>query len=293
MFQKLEFYAFLRKAELELRPLTYRYRLGCHWIAHRGLSSEFANYRPYQPGEDPKDIDWKLFARSDRLYLKQRDALSVAKVGVLLDASASMTFSSEKAQHSKLRMALLFAFGIGSILQHQNDILQFHAWPGSYHPLVVKSSKSHFSHLIRHLEQLDQQDSKSFHADSNQLPSFPFLDHLFVISDFLQPIPQCKESIQKLASRTMALSCIQILDPEETTPDSSKSWIEHLEIPGSKRTVHSTDWSHHQKNLQAHADRLHQVWSQYRVGYHQISTGIAFQENFGQFLNTEIERNHP
>jgi uncharacterized protein (DUF58 family) len=69
---------------------------GLHRSPHTGSSIEFAQYRPYAQGDDPRFVDWKLFGRTDRLHVKQHEEDTTMRCTVLLDCSASMDYTSGK-----------------------------------------------------------------------------------------------------------------------------------------------------------------------------------------------------
>src|SRR6476660_1247703 len=85
---------------------------GRHQSPHRGSSVEFAEYRKYVPGDDPRRLDWRAYARSDRYYIKEFEADTNLRFYVVVDTSASMGFSS--GGPSKLD----YARGIGATLAH-------------------------------------------------------------------------------------------------------------------------------------------------------------------------------
>ena len=107
----------LKQLELCLKPSRASSMLGRHELRHRGRSLEFAGYREYRPGDDLRELDWKLLGRTQRHYIKQRDTHSPATALVLLDTSPSMQLQSPDAEFSKLRAAQLLAFGLLFTLQ--------------------------------------------------------------------------------------------------------------------------------------------------------------------------------
>ena len=76
---------------------------GLHRSPYRGLSVDFAEHRPYMPGDDIRMIDWRVFGRTDRFYIKQFEADSNANFTVMLDVSRSMGFSQSRDQQARLR----------------------------------------------------------------------------------------------------------------------------------------------------------------------------------------------
>ncbi len=111
-------------ATLRLRPRQARGRdgLGQHASRNRGAGLEFAQYRAYEPGDEPRQIDWKLYARSDRFFVREAERESPVRAWVLLDTTASMAQADEAApQRTRLEIARLLATCVVEIAQRQGD----------------------------------------------------------------------------------------------------------------------------------------------------------------------------
>src|SRR5688572_10647850 len=93
---------------------------GLHRSPFHGYSAEFSQYRHYRPGDDFKYVDWKLFARTDRVYTKQFRETTNVRVQVVLDASGSMGFTGT-AGASKFDYARLIAAGFAHLVISQGD----------------------------------------------------------------------------------------------------------------------------------------------------------------------------
>ncbi|HYD51552.1 MAG TPA: DUF58 domain-containing protein [Gemmatimonadaceae bacterium] len=92
---------------------------GAHHSRQRGASSEFAEYRLYRQGDDPRRIDWRLLARSDRAYLRLATDRALLATTLVLDATASMAFPAP--QHDKWRLAREVAIGLAAVAHAQGD----------------------------------------------------------------------------------------------------------------------------------------------------------------------------
>jgi len=92
---------------------------GAHQSRRRGTAVEFTEYRPYRQGDDPKGLDWKLLARTDRAYLRLTDDHAVSPTTILLDASASMAFPAPTLD--KWRAALALALGLSAVAHAAGD----------------------------------------------------------------------------------------------------------------------------------------------------------------------------
>src|SRR4026208_1346065 len=92
---------------------------GAHTSRFRGISAEFTEYRPYRQGDDPRRIDWKLFARSDRAYIRLSNDRAILPTMIVLDASASMAFPV--ATKAKWKLAAQLGVGLGAVARHSGE----------------------------------------------------------------------------------------------------------------------------------------------------------------------------
>src|SRR5205809_618221 len=109
----------IAKLELRARAVVEGIISGMHKSPHRGYSVEFAQHRDYSPGDEIRHIDWKVFGRSDRYYIKQYEEETNLKAYLVLDASASMNYQS--GHLSKLEYGATIAAALSSLLLQQRD----------------------------------------------------------------------------------------------------------------------------------------------------------------------------
>ncbi len=105
--------------ELIARSVVEGFISGLHRSPHLGFSTDFAEHRQYMPGDDLRHLDWKLLARTDRLYIKKYQGDTNTQVHVLLDASASMSYASDAV--SKLQYAQYLAASLSYLCVRQHD----------------------------------------------------------------------------------------------------------------------------------------------------------------------------
>ena len=111
----------LKGLELKARLIVEGYVSGLHKSPYHGFSIEFAEHREYVPGDDLRYVDWKVFGKSDRIYLKQYDEETNFTCHLLVDSSESMTYQSPGAVFSKFEYAQLVAAALGYLIIHQQD----------------------------------------------------------------------------------------------------------------------------------------------------------------------------
>ncbi|NUM32851.1 MAG: DUF58 domain-containing protein [Bacteroidetes bacterium] len=160
----------LKPGNLELlaRQVVEGFITGLHKSPFHGFSVEFAEHRIYNPGESVKNIDWKLFARSDKLFTKKFEEETNLRCQILIDTSSSMYYP-EKGWN-KLKFAILAAASIIFLLKNQRDAsgITFFSDEIEYSS-NIKSTESHFRMLIGELEKL--LEDKPLKKTSNIIPA--------------------------------------------------------------------------------------------------------------------------
>src|SRR2546423_4157810 len=107
--------------ELVARQVMDGYVQGMHRSPHVGFALDFAQHRPYVPGDDIKRIDWRVFAKADRYYIKQYEVSTNLRAHVVLDASGSMAYRGANDAMSKFRYAQFVAACLRYLVLHQQD----------------------------------------------------------------------------------------------------------------------------------------------------------------------------
>ena len=150
----------LAPLELKARTIVEGFISGLHKSPYQGFSVEFAEHRPYNQGDDFKHIDWKVYGKSERFYVKRYEAETNLRAYVVLDTSSSMTFR-HFSDWSKLRYAVHFAAALMYMMNKQRDasgLILFDDEIRSRFP--AKSSQSHLGLLYRELEHLLETEDK-------------------------------------------------------------------------------------------------------------------------------------
>ena len=139
--------------EFVARHIVEGFIAGLHRSPHRGFSVEFAEHRMYQPGDDLRHIDWRVFGRSDRYYIKQFEEETNLRAYLLLDVSASMAWSSQQDRlPTKLWYAKQLAASIALLLLRQGDTVGLVAFDHEIRSrLVPRGGRRHWYELTRTL----------------------------------------------------------------------------------------------------------------------------------------------
>ena len=147
--------ALLNSMSLRARLVVEGYIIGHHRSPYHGFSVEFAEHRSYGPGDEIKHIDWKLFGKTDRLYVKRYEEETNLRAHIILDTSKSMLYSS--AEVSKLSYANSLAASLSYLMINQQDAVGLAKFSEKIDTFIPPKARP--SHLNLILSQLDDKDS--------------------------------------------------------------------------------------------------------------------------------------
>jgi uncharacterized protein (DUF58 family) len=207
----------IKNLQLRAKHVVDGFHNGLHRSPLHGFSVEFSEYRPFVFGDDPRSIDWKLFARSDRYYLKKFEDETNRRCHLIVDQSRSMGFGS--LGYTKLDYARTLAATLAYYLTLQRDAVGMMTFEADVTAIVPARYRT--GQLRRMLMLLDRPPEGT--ATDLQKP----LTHLaeivkhrglmVIVSDFLVPIESLKQPLAYLAARRHEVMLIRIIDPAEVT----------------------------------------------------------------------------
>jgi uncharacterized protein (DUF58 family) len=217
-FLSPEVVAGLGTLELKARTIVEGLLLGLHRSPFRGSSVEFAEYRQYMPGDDPGTVDWKVYARSDRHYVKKFEHDTNVEVQLLVDTSASMAYRSGSGM-TKLQYAQCLTAALAYLLTGQRDAVGLGLYDDQlrdYVPSAVKASQ-----LTRLLIALDHATPGATSDTARALKQVH--DRLrrrgliVVCSDLLDDHDRVVDGLRLLRARGMEVVVFHVLDDAELT----------------------------------------------------------------------------
>ncbi len=188
---------------------------GVHRSMHTGTAAEFAQYRAYAQGDDPRFVDWRLYGRTDRLHIKQFQEEHNLRCTVLLDCSASMAYGSEGI--SKFRYAQMLAACLVMLMSGQRDAVGFAAY---HHDLCTHvPARAQADQVRRILVEIDNLSSAGGTDTAGVLffmgDVLPARGLVVLIGDLLHPIEDMVGHLRSLRARRHDVIVFQISDPAE------------------------------------------------------------------------------
>lgn len=212
----------LGSLELRARKVMEGFLHGLHGSPFHGSSVEFTDYRAYQPGDDLRHLDWRLYARCDRLCVKRFEHETNARCLLLVDTSASMAYRGSRAPGSKLDTARVVALALGWLLIRQNDavgLLSLVRGDDGEDSLayLAPSQKSSQRGIL-----LGRAGALSASGEGGLGPLLGRTRHLlrrrsliFLLSDFLEEPEALEPDLERLRFEGHEVLALQCLDPDE------------------------------------------------------------------------------
>ncbi|HTV51622.1 MAG TPA: DUF58 domain-containing protein [Steroidobacteraceae bacterium] len=205
--------------ELIARTVVDGFVAGLHRSADFGFSQEFAEYRAYAPGDDLRHVDWNVFARTERTYLKRFHGETNSALTLLLDASSSMRFGSgatRKLDYARFAAAALAYLAI----RRQRDAAGLIVFDDVVREVVAPTSRA--GQLQRLLGALERAEPRARTRFAAPLERFQGLLHrrgiVVLLSDFYESPATILRAVEPLGFRGNELVLFHVLDPEELHP---------------------------------------------------------------------------
>ncbi|RRB02167.1 DUF58 domain-containing protein [Larkinella rosea] len=188
--------------------------LGIHASKRSGSGTEFEQYRHYEPGDDPRRIDWKLYARTDRHLVRESATESNLQIRFLLDLSGSMNYSEQSV--SRLEYAKILLASLAYLGYRQSDQMSLYALQNGALQTLVPTGKQAFQRILFALQKAEA--SGQWLPQQARFPEFQQKQKelLVMVTDFLQADNEWLELIKTVASPRREIVIFQLLGDQET-----------------------------------------------------------------------------
>ncbi len=205
----------IKDLSLRARAVVEGFMTGLHRSPYHGLSVEFSEYRPYSQGDDPRSLDWKLYARSDRYFVKRFEDETNRRCFLLVDQSLSMSFGS--IGYSKAQYAQTLAATIAYFLTQQHDAVGLVTFSDELHQyLPAKIRPRQFRHILAALDQPLRGRITDLAKPIEHVANLVSQRSLIVmISDVLVEVESFRRSLALLTARGHEVWLLRTLDPAE------------------------------------------------------------------------------
>jgi uncharacterized protein (DUF58 family) len=257
---------------------------GLHRAPYFGASIDFAEHRGYVAGDDIRRVDWRLYARTDRFYVKQYEADTNTNFCVLFDVSRSMGFGSRGI--SKIEYGSYLAACLAYLAHRQRDRVGIITFDSDIVTYVPPSAK-HFDVLLQTLDRAKPERPGQLAGPVNKVAEhFKRRSVVVLISDFYEEPDVILESIKPLRFLGNELIVFHVLDPAEVdfTYDQASSF-EDLESGEQLPVVPESFGDEYRKLIAAHVGALSTKFSEHRIDYTMVNTSHPLDRALFNYLS--------
>ena len=281
----------IKNLEWRARAVVEGFLNGIHRSPYHGFSVEFSEYRQYTPGDDPRYLDWKLFARTDRYFVKRFEDETNLRCHLVLDLSRSMNFGSldyTKREYAATLVATLAYFlntqrdSVG-LLTFSNQIEQY--LPARYRP-------GHLHHVCVCLEQTPQGEGTDVNAPLQQIAQTVTKRGLIVLaSDFLADLAEMKKNLGYLRARGHEVVVFQLMDPAERDFSfADPTMFRDLETGQNLYVDPQTAGPEYLRRLNEHLSQLESICAELGVDFCPFTTDQPLELALFDFLQVRARR---
>jgi uncharacterized protein (DUF58 family) len=201
--------------ELRARIAVEGFLSGLHKSPHRGFSVEFTDYRHYYQGDDTRHIDWKLYGRSNKLYIKQYEDETNSRCMILLDTSASMSYAS--GELSKLDYARTLAAAMAYFVMRQKDAVGLMTFSDKVNYILpAQYRQGHLMQVLRTLSQVQAgQATDTVRPLRNLAANLRSRSFVVLISDLLEGEEQSIKLLQQMRAMGHEVIVFHLMDDAE------------------------------------------------------------------------------
>lgn len=281
----------IKNLHLRAKGVVEGFYNGLHRSPFHGFSAEFSEYRPYSPGDDPRYLDWKLYGRTDRFYIKRFEDETNRRCYLLVDLSRSMDYGS--LEYSKAEYARTMAATLAYYLALQRDsvgLLTFDQEVREFLP--ARYRPGHLHQLLVCLERAVQGADTDLDAPLSQVARTISKRGLIVlISDLLAPAATLRQNLSYLRSRGHEVLLLRVLDPAEihfsleqaATLRDVESGREIFVDPAVAAAEYTARFTQHETELKEICEPL-------GIDYHRTPTNEPLESVLFHTLHAQMRR---
>ena len=276
--------------ELIARAVVEGFISGLHRSPYLGFSTDFAEHRQYMPGDDVRHLDWKLLARTDRLFIKKYQADTNTHINILFDTSASMGYASRTV--SKLQYAQFLASSLAFLGVRQHDSVGLIAFNEAVVERVPALSRA--GHLRTMLGVIERLEAKRGTAISAQLHrTAEVLNRrglLILISDLYDDPQQITEGLEHLRFRGNDVIVFHLLDRQELDFDFDEAVVlEDSETEEQLHVIPEALRDEYLRVMQNHIAAIREGASRNRTDYELLKTSEPLDVALSSYLNRRAQ----
>lgn len=289
----LDTQSLMRVKGLEMRAkiVVEGFMHGLHRSPYHGFSVEFSEYRQYSPGDDPRYLDWKHFARSDRYYIKRFEDETNLRCHLLVDSSRSMTYDS--IGYSKADYAATLAATLAYFLSLQHDAVGLVRFDERIEDILPpKYRPGQLRRLMLALEKPSAGVGTDISAPLKQFAETVSRRGVVVaVSDWLAPLDTLESALGILRSRGQDVILFQVLDPAEVRFEFEEAVLfEDLESGRELYVDPDAIREKYLNRLEGHNNAISDICDKLGIEYRRLTTDEPLETALFQFLQASRRR---
>ena len=281
----------ISQLNLKARHIVEGFLAGMHKSPYKGFSVEFAQHREYTPGDDLKHLDWKVYARSDRSYIKEYELETNLRSHIFLDASESMLYGSKEGM-TKLDFASYVAASLAYLVINQQDAVSLAVFDREVRKFVPPgSSRSQLMPVLESLASATAEKKSDIGAVFNYFAErLKYKGLVIIISDLFDNVDNILAGLQHFRHKRHDVILFHILDEYETRfPFENMTLFEGLEEypellcdPHALRKAYLEEVDGFIAQLKAGCLKIH-------VDYEQLTTNQKQDVALSRYLVTRLK----
>ncbi len=286
-FLKPEVVSRLANMDLRARLIVEGFIAGLHRSPYHGFSVEFAEYRPYNAGESTRDVDWRIYGKTDRYYVKVFEDETNLRATILLDRSASMDFSSG-AGVTKLRYAALLGAALSYLMIMQRDAVGLVVFDERVSAAVPhRSARQHLLHLLRALEEVRPGERTEIARTLRETAERLKRRGLVIIaSDLLDDPELVLGGLKAFRHRGHEVVVFHVLDPQELALDyGGEIRFVDRETGEKVRTQPYFLKGAYRRSVSRWISDLERGCKEHAIDYNLVTTETPFDQALVAYLN--------
>ncbi|MEK6304157.1 MAG: DUF58 domain-containing protein [Acidobacteriota bacterium] len=280
-----EVLARISSLELVARSVVEGFISGLHRSPHLGFSTDFAEHRQYMPGDDLRHLDWKLLARTDRLYIKKYQGDTNAQLHLLVDASASMGYASGAV--TKLQYAQYLAASLAFLGVRQHDSVGLGAFDEEMVEHVPPLSRSgHLRTVLGVLERLTPGRGTALSTQLHRMAELLTRRGIVVlISDLYDEPERIMEGLEHLRFRGNEVIVFQVMDRQELDFEFIEPVVlEDSETEEQLHVLPDIVRDEYLRAMKAHIEALKDGAARNRIDYELLRTNEPLDAALSSYL---------
>jgi uncharacterized protein (DUF58 family) len=206
----------LNSLELKARFVVEGFMVGLHKSPYHGFSVEFTEHRPYMQGDNLKDVDWKVYGKTERYFIKQYEEETNLKSYILLDTSKSMDYSSA-GNITKLNYSVILVAALSYLMIKQQDAVGLSLYSekiNKYFP--PKSTRAYLQEILKNLSTVEASSKTNTAASLNSIAEkIKRRGLVIIISDFFDDVNSILTALKHFRYKNNEVIVFQVLDPIE------------------------------------------------------------------------------